>query len=1219
MNNCRFKLLLHFPLLLLLVLSGLYSSAQRPVLNKPALQKVSQDLNTRQAALRKVLLKMAKDNGWPLTMHLKKGRTAYLQGLSSTGKPLYVGVADNIISAATIGTNTLWSGGSSGLNLNGSSAALKDKIGLWDEGKVRPTHVELTGRTTWKDATNDGLVDHSTHVAGTMIATGVNPLVKGMANGAQMLDVYDFDNDLSEMTGAAANGMLVSNHSYAIYSGWDETDNGVWYWYGRSGDTVDINFGLYDAYAKAWDTLAYAAPNYLMVKAAGNNRGEQGPAVGTSFYRYDASYNWVRATRSSTGTNAVSSNGGFMTIATYGNAKNILTIGAVNPIPGGYTQPSDVVLADFSSVGPTGDGRIKPDLVADGVNVLSSVSTADNAYDIMSGTSMATPASSGSAFLLQEYWSRMHGGEFMLSSTLKGLLIHTADEAGPTPGPDYGYGWGLIDMKKAAQLLKDDSANKSQQVIESVLNADTAAKTFKIIASGKMPVSATICWTDVPAIPAGITNSEHNFVDAGSKLINDLDLRITDSATGKVYMPWTLSRTNPGAAAVKGDNKLDNVEKVEMSDSVVPGRTYLITVSHKGTLSSGHQAYSLLISGAGGTAACTSASTTKGGASITTVTIGGFNYTPAQDTCRDYTDYSSAGVASLPIGGTVPVSITHGVCSGAVNPRVLSVYIDYANNGNFTLVSQSPVESSTGTYSGSFIVPDTLQTGTYARMRIIAEETSTPSAVTACGNYTLGETQDYKVTFTNPTVDVGAAGLAYPAQTACASDSQIVSVLIHNYGAVSQSKGVPVTTVVKNSSGNVVATLNATCMDSIPAGAEVVFTYNQTIQTIANDTYTFVSTTSLSGDVNTGNDASTASVTATGTTGPEGTATTYGKDSVLLTVTGLSSALDIPIWYTSATGGTPVATGTPAYTTTIPNNRTYYVASNDLTAKIGPASKTQLGTTGNEGVYTSMIDQYPYVKISTSQPLTIESAKMYTGYSGQVTITLAVLYDFYASGGSITYEYIPYYATTIDVAASKAVPDTTSTINVAAGDNSDTGATYLLNIPVPTPGNYILIVHPSNNASLFMNTNISKDPYPFTLPGVMSIYGNSYQDNDQSDSLTVGHKYYFPFYNMGIKLSGCPSTRTAVHLAGGSDDNLFLSPNPTHTGTTKVQFSLADPANTSIVVEDITGKKVYQQDLGVFSGYYSQDLSLSRYANGVYVVLVYHGGKLVSKKELSKY
>jgi subtilisin family serine protease len=147
-----------------------------------------------------------------------------------------------------------------------------------------------------------------------------------------------------------------------------------------------------------------------------------------------------------------------------------MVIGAVNPIPGGYTSPSDVVWSGFSSEGPTGDGRIKPDLVADGVNVLSSISTADNAYDIYSGTSMATPASCGSGFLLQQYYSQLHGTTtFLRSATLKGILIHTADEAGSYPGPDYIFGWGLIDMVRAAGVITSDNTDHSQQIIESSL------------------------------------------------------------------------------------------------------------------------------------------------------------------------------------------------------------------------------------------------------------------------------------------------------------------------------------------------------------------------------------------------------------------------------------------------------------------------------------------------------------------------------------------------------------------------------------------------------------------------------------------------------------------------------------------------------------------------------------------------------------------------------
>jgi hypothetical protein len=50
----------------------------------------------------------------------------------------------------------------------------------------------------------------------------------------------------------------------------------------------------------------------------------------------------------------------------------------------------------------------------------------------------------------------------MRSATLKGILIHTADEAGPADGPDYRYWWGLIDMPKAASVI---TSNNTDQLI----------------------------------------------------------------------------------------------------------------------------------------------------------------------------------------------------------------------------------------------------------------------------------------------------------------------------------------------------------------------------------------------------------------------------------------------------------------------------------------------------------------------------------------------------------------------------------------------------------------------------------------------------------------------------------------------------------------------------------------------------------------------------------
>ena len=89
--------------------------------------------------------------------------------------------------------------GSTGLNLDGAANNVKGKLGLWDGGSPLLTHVEFAGRILQND--NADISDHSTHVAGTMIAKGINPAAKGMANGIQQLIAYDMLNnsDIEEM------------------------------------------------------------------------------------------------------------------------------------------------------------------------------------------------------------------------------------------------------------------------------------------------------------------------------------------------------------------------------------------------------------------------------------------------------------------------------------------------------------------------------------------------------------------------------------------------------------------------------------------------------------------------------------------------------------------------------------------------------------------------------------------------------------------------------------------------------------------------------------------------------------------------------------------------------------------------------------------------------------------------------------------------------------
>ena len=460
--------------------------------------------------------------------------------------------------AENVGTVKLRPRAELSLNLTGKNML----IGIWDSGSTNVEHQEFGDRVEIKD--NIPFDDHGTHVAGTIAAAGVNPQAKGMAYEANLF-AYEFNNDNSEMASEAADGLLISNHSYGLRTGWDVTSGGTgWQWFGDPSvsNVEDYRFGYYDASnSRVWDDIAFNAPYYLIIKAAGNDRTDVGDGTRPPDGPYDC-------------------------LEPKSVAKNILTIGAVEHLAGDYTGPDDVVMSAFSSWGPTDDGRIKPDISAIGVDVFSALSGGVDVYGIQSGTSMSTPNTTGSLALLQEYYGQLYSGASMRSATLKGLIIHTANEAGKNSGPDYEYGWGLLAVDKAANMI---TRNDGKDFIIKELNLiEDDSIVVKVNSDGTHALIATICWTDVPGIPAPISLNPTNLM-----LINDLDMRIYDE-DDSLYLPWILEPSTPDKGASYGDNFRDNVEKIEISIPD-PGE-YTIVIKHKNELRNNNQNFSLIVS-----------------------------------------------------------------------------------------------------------------------------------------------------------------------------------------------------------------------------------------------------------------------------------------------------------------------------------------------------------------------------------------------------------------------------------------------------------------------------------------------------------------------------------------------------------------------------------------------------------------------------------------------
>ena len=84
-------------------------------------------------------------------------------------------------------------------------------------------------------------------------------------------------------------------------------------------------------------------------------------------------------------------------------------------------------------------------------------------------------------------------GQYMRASTLKGLLIHTATDCG-NPGPDYKYGWGLVNVQAAADLIRDHHAFPRQtRITESQLTTTTITRTLSFVSGMESPpITATL-------------------------------------------------------------------------------------------------------------------------------------------------------------------------------------------------------------------------------------------------------------------------------------------------------------------------------------------------------------------------------------------------------------------------------------------------------------------------------------------------------------------------------------------------------------------------------------------------------------------------------------------------------------------------------------------------------------------------------------------------------
>lgn len=502
-----------------------------------------------------------------------------------------------------------------------------DDGGRVPAGHTEFANAHGQSRVTNLAAASVSYSDHATHVAGTIGARGVRASAKGLAPDCSLVSVYYNDAaSLSAAapsgyaSSVASHGVAVSNHSYGLSIGaYSRRLVGakVLTWVENSAafmtsqpdaaaarDEVRL-YGKYsDKTAGVDAALRDVSRTTLSVWAAGNDRNQAFLAVGSYTFNGTpytdpflfggpladgASAAEVAAKMYST---SVAEGHRYFTYnstnyylpAAMGNsdsemhdilsslqvAKNSLVVGSVGLASGEGPIRSDPITATplsqlsvFSSTGPTDDGRIKPELVADGFALESTISGGIvNAYATYTGTSMAAPVVTGCAALVNQMYRRVASKAAMPGALCKAVLIGGAYR-GPPLGPatrrnvgppNNATGYGLVDASKSLGFLRDwandSSGNPKYVYLGEHAHAGGASKlTLDVYPrSTDVSTSVVVCWTDPPYTDVGrdatVVDASHSVVM--NKLLVDCSEGIPGGLT---YHPWYLNVNDPTAPA----------------------------------------------------------------------------------------------------------------------------------------------------------------------------------------------------------------------------------------------------------------------------------------------------------------------------------------------------------------------------------------------------------------------------------------------------------------------------------------------------------------------------------------------------------------------------------------------------------------------------------------------------------------------------------------------
>jgi len=374
-------------------------------------------------------------------------------------------------------------------------------VGIGDNGAAN-YHIDLKDRVT--NYNPQAYTNHGLHINGIVGGAGIANL-KGEGVAPEADFINSLFSDIWEQTGIFHDqyNMTITNNSYAAVI--------------RDCDYA----GTYNTYSEAIDKLSLQYPDVLHVFAAGNDGL-------ITCNPYPVGYATV--------------------VGAYQAAKNCLVVTSTD---------KNYVNAKDGGRGPIKDGRLKPEITAVGVDVMST--TKVDSYLVSGGTSMACPGVAGGLALLSERYKQISGNINAPADVLKALILNTSTDIG-NPGPDYTFGFGFMNVAKAVSVL-----DNNQYKTGSITNGQQQTYTVNVPANTAQ-LKVMLLWFDAPAS-----------VSSTKQLVNDLDLEVSTPAS-VVHKPLILDATPANILnnAVEGVDRLNNTEQVVIHNP--PAGAYTITI-----------------------------------------------------------------------------------------------------------------------------------------------------------------------------------------------------------------------------------------------------------------------------------------------------------------------------------------------------------------------------------------------------------------------------------------------------------------------------------------------------------------------------------------------------------------------------------------------------------------------------------------------------------------